>query len=283
MTETMGSPAGGTPTTGGADSTRDVAKDEAQGVAQDAVQSGKATAETAKHQAGQVADEVNTQARQLFDQAREQLNAQGSEQKSRATGGLRSLADELSGLVHGEGTSNGMVADLARDASERVRSTADWLETHEPADVLAEARRFARRRPGTFLLGAAAAGFLGGRLTRGFADEMKEYVEAEDRQSGPTGPGAATAPRSAGVGTGMGSADPYATGVSAADPVHVATAGGGPAEPVAPGTRSGGTATQGLELPDEAPGTPGYAVPPTDDDRTHTFGAQGGVSGGGRL
>ena len=264
MTETIGGPAGGTPTSGGG-STRDVAQQEAQSVAQDAAHGTKATAETAKQQAGQVAGEATAQARQLLDQARQQLQSQGGEQKSRATDGLRSLADELSGLVQGEGTSNDMVTGLARDAEQRVRSTAEWLETHEPSDVLDEARRFARRRPGMFLLGAAAVGFFGGRLVRGFGDELKEYTDAEQRTGGT--PAGGYAARSAGIGTGVGATDPYATGVSEADPVHVATSGGGPAEPVAPGTRSGGTATQGLELPDEAPGTPGYTVPPSGDER----------------
>lgn len=260
MTETMGSSPGGTPTTGGAGSTRDVAKQETQGVAQDAVQSGKATAETAKQQAGEVAGEVSNQARQLFDQAREQITSQGGEQKTRATEGLRSLADELSGLVHGEGTSNGMVTDLAREASQRVRTTADWLETHEPSDVLNEARRFAQRRPGAFLLGAAALGLIGGRLTRGFADEVKEYAEAEER--GSTAPTFA-APLSSGTGSGMGTTDPFATGVSHADPVHEAT------------TRTG-------ELPTQPPGTPGYSVPPTERG-TDGLSAEGDLSGRGQL
>ena len=44
---------------------------------------------------------------------------------------------------------------------------ANWLQNREPADLLEEVRRFARRKPGVFLLGAAAAGVLAGRLTNG--------------------------------------------------------------------------------------------------------------------
>lgn len=250
MTETTGGPTGGTASGSGGSSTRDAAKQEAQGVAQDAAQSGRATAETAKQQASEVAGEVQNQTRQLLEQARDQLNSQGGEQKARATTGLRSLADELSGLVQGEGTSNGMVADLAREASDRVRTTADWLETHEPGDVLSEARQFARRRPGMFLLGAAAVGFLGGRVTRSLGDGVKEYAEAE-QATGTSGP--QTGGRAPHAGGGVGGSG-Y---------VEVS----GPAEPVAPGTRSGPAASEGLELPDEAPGTPGYTVPPTTDDQ----------------
>ena len=174
MTETMGTTSGGgTPTSGDA-STRDVAKEEARGVAQDAVQSGKQTAETAKQQAGEVAGEAVNQAKMLLDQTREQVTAQGLAQQEKAASGLRELADELSGLVSGGVQHEGLATDLARQASERVRTAADFIENRQPAELLDEVRRFARRRPGTFLLGAAAIGFLGGRLTRGIAAEARD-------------------------------------------------------------------------------------------------------------
>jgi hypothetical protein len=159
----------GTTGSGTSSSTRDVAKDEAKGVAQDAAQSGRQAAETAKEQAGQVADEAKNQAKQLLDQAREQVTTTGVQQKDRAASGLRAVADELTGMVNGEGSQSGVAADLARQASDYVRNAADMLENREPAELLQEVRRFARQRPGTFLLGAAAIGFLGGRLTRGLA------------------------------------------------------------------------------------------------------------------
>jgi len=183
MTEMMGTPSGssvGGSTTPSSDaSTRDVAKDEAKGVAQDAVQSGKQTAETAKQQAGEVAAEAKSQARVLVDQTREEVVAQGSAQQQKAAGGLRSVADELTGMVEGRGSS-GIAGDLARQASDRVRTAADWLESREPSDLLWEVRRFARQRPGTFLLGAAVVGFLGGRLTRGAVDEARDDSDQPD-------------------------------------------------------------------------------------------------------
>jgi hypothetical protein len=41
------------------------------------------------------------------------------------------------------------------------------LQNREPADLLEEVRSYARRKPGTFLLGAALAGVVAGRLTSG--------------------------------------------------------------------------------------------------------------------
>jgi hypothetical protein len=54
-------------------------------------------------------------------------------------------------------------------ASSRSGDLADWLQRHEPADLLDEVTRFARRRPGLFLVIAGAAGLVAGRLARGLA------------------------------------------------------------------------------------------------------------------
>src|SRR5215213_7833223 len=181
MTETIGtsgahvggtSPSGGS-SGSGSSSTRDVAKDEAKGVAQDAVQGGKQTAETAKQQAGEVAGEAKNQVRALFDQTREQISSQGSDQQQRAASGLRSVAEEITSMINGQGGTGGVASDLASQASDRVRTAADWLERREPRDLLYEVQSFARRRPGTFLLAAGVVGFLGGRMTRGAVDEAR--------------------------------------------------------------------------------------------------------------
>ena len=201
MTETMGTTSGGSTPTSGDASTRDVAKEEARGVAQDAAQGGRHTVETAKQQAGQVTDEAMSQARMLFDQTREQVTAQSTAQQERAASGLRTLADELSGMASGGAQQEGLATDLARQAADRVRTAADALENRQPAELLDEVRSFARRRPGTFLLGAAAIGFLGGRLTRSITEE------ARDDSGTPVG-----------TQTGPASAQPVTSGVSQAAP-----------------------------------------------------------------
>ena len=62
---------------------------------------------------------------------------------------------------------SGQMSDLAQEASRRVGEISHWLDNHEPGDVLEEVKRFARRRPATFLAIAAAAGVVAGRVTRG--------------------------------------------------------------------------------------------------------------------
>ena len=214
MTETIGTSgahAGGTPpsggsTAGGSSSTRDVAKDEAKGVAQDAVQGGKQTAETAKQQVGEVAGEAKNQARDLLDQTRQQIASQGNDQQQRAATGLRSMADELTAMINGEGGTGGVASDLARQASERVQTAADWLESREPRDLLQEVQRFARQRPGTFLAAAGVLGFIGGRMTRGAVDEARD---SSDDTSSYRSTGYSTGYQGAYTGTGVGTGTGY--------------------------------------------------------------------------
>ena len=65
------------------------------------------------------------------------------------------------------GGQGGPVTELAHQAADRVHGVAGWLEEREPGDLLNEVKGYARRNPGTFLVGAAVLGVLAGRLTKG--------------------------------------------------------------------------------------------------------------------
>lgn len=223
------------------DRTRDVAKDEATTVASDAKDSAQQVASTTKEQAAEVTQEARTQARALYDQTKGEIGQQATDQQARAASGLSTLADELSTMA--ERSDGGMAADLARQAADRAHTASQWLEQREPGDVLAELTSFARRRPGAFLAGAAALGFVGGRLVRGLADDARDD-SGDDGVPAPPSPG--TAP------TG---AVPLATVPVSAVPV----ADPGLVEP-----------TVGIgEVPGTAvPGTPGgSALPPPQEGR----------------
>jgi len=187
-----------TPTTSGAHagygtpSTADTAKDEARNVGQTAAQAGSDVASTAAQAGSQVAataadqamevvHETRQQARDLVDQGRTQLREQASTQQQKAAQSLSSLVDELRSMLNGTSTStSGPAHDLLYQATDRLENLAGWLQNREPEDLLTEARNFARRKPGTFLLGAALAGVVAGRLTRG--------VRAAHSDSGSGGP-----------------------------------------------------------------------------------------------
>ena len=80
---------------------------------------------------------------------------------------------------HGGPTGPGLAADLAQEVADRARSLSRHLDQREPGELLDDVRRFARQRPGTFLLGALAAGVIAGRLLRGTRDAVEE-AEARD-------------------------------------------------------------------------------------------------------
>lgn len=170
-------PTTGLPTSGSggsADSSKkDVAKSQAADVKDSAAEAGQHVASVAKDQAGEVTAEAGRHARNLVDQGRSELQQQASSQQQRAAGGLNALADELHRLASGEGQP-GVAADLARQAGERTQAVASWLEGREPGDVVEEVRTFARQRPGAFLLVAAGAGVLAGRLSRGLKEGPSE-------------------------------------------------------------------------------------------------------------
>lgn len=158
----------------------DVAKDEAKNVGHTAAQAGSQVASTAADQAKEVAHETQRQAQDLLKQGQSQLKDQTVAQQQKAAQGLSSLAGELRSLA--DGTSDGApgpARDLLQQASGYIDTFADKLQNREPAELLDEVRSLARRRPGVFLLGAAAAGIVAGRLTSG--------VRAAHSDSSPSG------------------------------------------------------------------------------------------------
>ncbi|MBB3082822.1 hypothetical protein [Geodermatophilus sabuli] len=159
----------GSTTTGttGSPSTTDVAKGEARNVGQTAAQAGSQVASTAADQAKEIAYETKQQARDLAQQGRTQLRQQAVASQQKAAQGLQGIAAQLRGMVEGNGAQAGPARDLVEQATGKVEEFAGWLQNREPADLLEEVRSFARRKPGTFLLSAALAGVVAGRLTSG--------------------------------------------------------------------------------------------------------------------
>jgi hypothetical protein len=163
-----GSTSPSTTSTTSTTSTKDVAADEAKNVGQTAAQAGSQVASVATDQAKEVAYETQRQAKDLLDQGRTQVRSQVVSQQQKAGQGLSSLAQELRALADGSSQgAPGPARDLLQQASSSVESFASMLQNREPTELLDEVRRFARRKPGLFLLGAAAAGVLAGRLTSG--------------------------------------------------------------------------------------------------------------------
>ena len=158
-------PPASTGTSTGTSSKTEAAKGEATEVKQQAAESAQNVTETAKAEAANVAGEVKSNAKDLINQARTDLTAQAGTQQQKAAQGLRSISSELHTMADAS-DQPGVATDLIRQAAERSQSVATWLDNRDPGSLLSEVKSFARQRPGTFLLAAAGAGILAGRLSR---------------------------------------------------------------------------------------------------------------------
>jgi vacuolar-type H+-ATPase subunit H len=177
---------GGTGSIPASGSTTDVAKEQAGQMGQTAKDSGKQVASTATDEAKNVVDETRRQARDMGREVSNQVQEQAATQKDKAAGTLRSLGDELRSMAQ-QGGQSGPATDLAHQAASKVTDLAQWLEQRDPGSLVEEVRSLARRKPGTFLFGAAAAGIAAGRLTRGAVEASKSDGDASQQQYETTG------------------------------------------------------------------------------------------------
>jgi arylsulfatase A-like enzyme len=143
------------------------AGEQRQETAERAASEASQVTETAKEQARQVKDEVASLGRGLVDRAKSELHDQGRSQADQVAHAMRRVSDQAGALAAGRVDEAGNVADYVRRAGDQVGRVADRLDQRGVDGVVNDVQEFARRRPGAFLLGCAAAGFVTGRLLRG--------------------------------------------------------------------------------------------------------------------
>ena len=230
--------------------TTEVARDRAAAVGQHAASAGGDIAQTTKEQGKEVVAETSRQARDLAQEARSQLREQTVAQRDRATSGLRALGDELEQMAE-RGGQSGAATEIAHQAAGRAREVARFLESREPGDLVEEVRSYARRRPGPFLVGAAVAGLLAGRLvkaSRGAQADTASGPAGQADQAGSDGPA-----RLAGTGqlaVPVPMPDEYPAAIPPAPPVQ-------PASPVSPAQADPGYGTAGYPTGADAGTVPG--------------------------
>jgi len=148
-----------------------------KGLAGSAGDAGSSVLDEAKSGASDVKQEAQQQVSDLWGQARGELSDQTGQQQQRLAGGLKSFGSQLDQMASAPDESS-VATHLARDLSQRATYLGGWLESRSPQEVVDELRSFARRRPGTFLLAAAGAGLLVGRLTRALKDGPADQSDA---------------------------------------------------------------------------------------------------------
>ncbi|RAZ30604.1 hypothetical protein [Microbacterium sp. SMR1] len=223
MSQNYGEPTSGSQT-GSGSGTAETAKHEAGEVAGAAKAEAGHVVETAKQEAAGVASEAKSQAKQVYAQTKQQLTEQAASQQQRVADGLRSIGDELDSLAQNS-ENPGIATDLVRQVSTRVSGASDWLSQRDPGSLVSEVKSFARRKPGVFIAGALIAGVVAGRLTRALTESAKEEHDSAPA-SGATGttvggvPSAPSAPSPAPVNAPLdapiGTPGSAATGIPAA-------------------------------------------------------------------
>jgi hypothetical protein len=223
----------------------ELAKDEATEVGRSAAQRGGQVAETVADETKRVASKAGREARDLMQEGLGQLQAQARGGQQKAAGGLRALADQLTDMSS-KADKPGAAADVTRQVAERARGVASWLDSREPGGLIEEVRSFARHRPGMFLAGAAIAGALVGRLTRGLVTQQND----DSKSTNQTVSGQLSAGDSSTDATYGSSMSGHAPAVTAVTPEVLNY----PAQQQVPDPTT---------QPDTAhpPGTPGYSAP----------------------
>lgn len=144
---------------------RDTAKQEGAAVVDHAKDAAGEVRATAQDQFGQVAQEARTQANHVLHGARSRIAEEAEQQARKASGRLGRIADELSSMADAT-PQDSLSASAVRQIADSSRQAARYLDERGARGLLDSAQDFARRRPGAFLLGAAVAGFLVGRVAK---------------------------------------------------------------------------------------------------------------------
>ncbi|MCU1343782.1 MAG: hypothetical protein JWL70_48 [Acidimicrobiia bacterium] len=161
------------------------------GVGEKATQVGQAAKEGATESLAAVKQEMSAatsdmagQARNLLNQSRGQVRTEAQAQTEKLSQSLRTVGTQMHALADGRPEEAGPVADYARQAAQSVSRYADSIQERGLDGVLRDTQQFARRRPGTFLLGALVAGALAGRLVRNAKELQQEESSSSNQLSG---------------------------------------------------------------------------------------------------
>lgn len=159
------------------------AKAEAQATAEQTRTAAGEVAGTMQQEAGQVARQAGAEARRVIDSTRGRLTEEARQQTGRVSDGLRQWSDELASMAD-SAKPDSPVRDAVHQLADGGRRAAEYLDRRGVEGVVGEVQEFARRRPGAFLLGAAAAGFLVGRMAKAAVRSSQEPDQRERREPG---------------------------------------------------------------------------------------------------
>lgn len=179
---------------------------------QTARQDVRSLAETVKERTSGLTGEISEQGRSLVEDTRYQFQSQAQSGVERVASGLRGFGEQAQALAEGRPEEAPQLveylnraADGIYGAADRLFSVADDVQTRGVTGVIDDVQQYARRRPGTFLLGAALLGFGIGRFVK--AEKARaEQDDADEQQRVITTNGNRRRPLAAGSAAGAGQA-----------------------------------------------------------------------------
>ncbi|QYC44136.1 hypothetical protein Nocox_32825 [Nonomuraea coxensis DSM 45129] len=152
-----------------------------EGTLQQGKDAAREVAGTAVERTAQVADEAKNQTRRAVNELRNRVREQSEHQSQRAAQSLRQWSEDLSSLQD-HAKPDSPVTGVVRQIAGQGHRAADYLDRNGLAGVVDDVQSFARRRPGAFLAGALAAGFLVGRIMK-TANESTETETGQGERS----------------------------------------------------------------------------------------------------
>jgi hypothetical protein len=164
-------------------SSRPAAKETAKTVASDAAEKATDVAHAAGDHVRDVADEMRTQTRDFLEESRERLRSEAAEQTRRIGAALRELGDQLQAMASGRPT-EGPLPEVAARLADTVTRVADRMQNGGSSMAMTDVKRFAQRRPGTFLAGALGAGVVVGRVLRAADTKALAHAARESSSDG---------------------------------------------------------------------------------------------------
>lgn len=153
-------------------------------VSNSAMEGAQEVVQEARQQGMQLAHDATRQFHAVAQDATTQLREQAGTQAERAAQQLRTLSEQARAFAEGRTEEAGPLPAYAQQATQRLTEMAQRLETTGVDGVLNDARSFARRKPGTFLMLAGIAGFAAGRVLRGAKTANEASLATEAAQTG---------------------------------------------------------------------------------------------------
>lgn len=193
------------------ESSSDAARREAGRVGGEAKDAAKEVVDTARDEAGNVKDEAVRQVKSLAATARDEAYGHASTQQDRLAKQSRIVSDDLQRLSRGEQPESDLVKQALSAVTDRAQRFTHSLENKSPEELLGDVRRFAARRPWTFLAIAAGIGIAAGRLTRGLKDSGDDEPRAltaarREHRDDPEPREVSSPPRNRSISEGYGAA-----------------------------------------------------------------------------